>query len=93
MQLDARGDLSIAVIAVYTPLLLLAIQVCRRHGFKKSSGWIFLLALCLIRIVGAALDLVTYSSPSLGLFIAVAVLDSVGVSPLLLATIGILARL
>jgi hypothetical protein len=93
MQLNARGDVSIVEIAVFTPLLVLALHVCLRHGFKKSSGWIFLFMLCLIRIVGGACDLVTYSSPSKGLFIAVAILDSVGISPMLLATIGILARL
>lgn len=93
MKLDARGDISVAEIAIYTPLLGLALFVCLRHGFKRSSGWIFLVALCFIRIVGGACDLVTYNSPSLGLFIAVAILDSVGISPLLLATIGILSRL
>src|SRR3569833_587359 len=61
MQLTASGDISIVEIVVYLPLLVAAVAVCLRHGFKKAEGWIFLVAVC--------------------------------VSPLLLATIGVLARL
>jgi len=93
MQLTASGDISIVEIVVYLPLLVAAVAVCLRHGFKKAEGWIFLVALCVIRIAGAACNLVTFSNLSIGLFEAVAILNSVGVSPLLLATIGVLARL
>src|SRR5437773_1735246 len=58
MQLDARGHVSIVEIVVFTPLLVLAFHICLRHGFKKSSGWIFLFMLCLIRIVGMILSIV-----------------------------------
>ena len=92
-QLDARGYVSIVELALYGPFFLAALVVCYRHGFKRTSGWIFLLILCLIRLIGAACDVATYDSPSLGLYEAVAILDSVGISPLLLATLGVLSRL
>jgi len=93
MQLDASGDVSIVEIVVYLPLLVAALAVCLRHGFKKAEGWIFLIILCVVRVAGAACNLVAFNNPSIGLFEAVAILNSVGVSPLLLATIGVLARL
>jgi hypothetical protein len=93
MQLDGREILSAVEIALYSPFLIAALAVCFRHGFKRAEGWIFLLLLCLIRLVGAACDISTHNSPSQGLYVTVAILDSIGISPLLLATLGILSRL
>jgi hypothetical protein len=93
MHLNARGGVSIAELFIYTPSLLLAVVVCSRHGFQRSSGWIFTLILCLVRIVGASCQLATYHGESSGLVKAAVILDSVGVSPLLLATLGLLSRL
>ncbi|KAH8894487.1 hypothetical protein GQ53DRAFT_683131, partial [Thozetella sp. PMI_491] len=93
MQLDGRGGVSIAELAIYSPLLVFALFVCRRHGFRRSSGWIFIVILCIIRILGSTLYLIASSSPSPGLYQAVFTLDSMGISPLLFATLGLLSRL
>lgn len=93
MQLDDTGRVAVAEIILYTPCLFASFAVCLRQGFKRSSGWIFLLALCLVRLSGAACTLVAYSSPSTGVFEASIILDSVGISPLLLASLGGLSRL
>jgi len=79
-------------LIVYFPALIDAVIVCSRHGFGRSSGWVFTLILCLVRIVGACCQLATYHSETKGLFEAVVILDSIGISPLLLATLGLLSR-
>jgi hypothetical protein len=91
-KFDAQGGISILELIVYFPALLVATIVCFRHGFGRSSGWIFVLILCLIRIIGACCELATYSSYTKGLLEAVIILEAVGISPLLLATLGLLSR-
>lgn len=93
MHFDAHGWVSIVELVVYTPSLIAAFIICSRHGFKRSSGWIFTLILCLVRIIGAACQLVTYYDRSPDIIKATLILDSIGVSPLLLATLGLLSRL
>jgi len=79
-------------LIIYLPAIVVAAIVCSRHGFGRSGGWIFTLILCLVRIVGACCQLATYHSETKGLIEAVIILDSIGVSPLLLATLGLLSR-
>ncbi|KAK3173483.1 hypothetical protein OEA41_006812 [Lepraria neglecta] len=92
MKFNAHGGISILELFLYFPSFLVAVYICYRHGFGRSSGWIFTLILCLIRIIGACCQLATYHSESQGLFETTIILDSVGVSPLLLATLGLLSR-
>jgi len=92
MKFDSHGGVSIFELVVYFPALVVAVIVCSRHGFGRSSGWVFTLVLCLVRIIGACCQLATYHSETKGLFEAVVILDSIGISPLLLATLGLLSR-
>ncbi|KAI5456031.1 hypothetical protein BGZ63DRAFT_418066 [Mariannaea sp. PMI_226] len=93
MGIDARGGISIAELIVYIPAIVLSIIVCSRHGFKRSSGWLYTLLLCFVRIIGAICQLITYSNKSEGLIRATLIIDSIGLSPLLLATLGMISRL
>ncbi|KAK5716597.1 hypothetical protein LTR15_009488 [Elasticomyces elasticus] len=92
MTFDGAGGVSVVELIVYFPALVIAIFVCSRHGFGRSSGWIYTMILCLVRIVGACCQLATYKSQSTGLLEADLILESVGISPLLLATLGLLSR-
>lgn len=92
MKFNSEGGVSVFELLIYFPSLVVAAIVCSRHGFGRSSGWIFTLILCLVRIVGACCQLATYSSLTKGLLEAVVILDSIGISPLLLATLGLLSR-
>jgi hypothetical protein len=89
-----HGHDTIAVLELifYIPTTLLAIYVCFKHGFKRSSGWLYTLILCQIRIIGGVCQFISNKNPSTGLLQAIFILDSVGLSPLLLATLGILNR-
>jgi len=93
MHLDNHGYVSIAELVVYIPCLILAFVVCLRHGFKRSSGWIFVLILSAIRIAGSICRLLTYNNPTVGLIKATLIIDSIGIAPLLLTALGVLSRL
>lgn len=92
MKFNSRGGVSILELCIYFPSLIVAIIICSRHGFNRSSGWVFTLILCLIRIIGACCQLATYHDQSSGLLETTLILDFVGISPLLLATLGLLSR-
>jgi hypothetical protein len=93
MTINYRHGITILEIIVYTPTLFLALWMAFHHGFKKSSGWYFFNIFSLARIVGAACYLATIQSPSnVNLYIAWAVCTSIGLSPLILACIGLLSR-
>ncbi len=93
MRLDNHGYVSIVELIVYIPCLILGFMVCLRHGFKRGSGWIFVLILSAIRIAGSICQLLTYNNPTEGLFKATAILESIGIAPLLLVVLGVLSRL
>ena len=92
MEFNARGGVSILELCIFFPSLIGALLICHRHGFNRSSGWIFTLILCLVRVIGACCQLATYHDLSSGLIKTTIILDSVGLSPLLLATLGLLSR-
>lgn len=93
MAIDYRHGISILEIVVYSPTLFISVWMAFHHGFKKSSGWVFFILFCLARIVGAACYLATIQYPSnVNLYITWAVCTSLGLSPLLLACIGLLSR-
>jgi hypothetical protein len=90
---DTRGWVSVVELIVYIPALVVAAIICSRHGFSKSAGWIYTLILCVVRIAGAGCQLYSYHDHSSGLIQATIIIDSIGLSPLLLATLGMLSRL
>ncbi|KAJ6443598.1 hypothetical protein O9K51_04777 [Purpureocillium lavendulum] len=93
MALGDQGYLSIAELIVYAPATVIAFIVCSRHGWHRASGWLYTLILCVVRITGAICQLITYSDNSDGLQRATLIIDSIGLSPLLFATLGMLSRL
>ncbi|KAF2677625.1 hypothetical protein K458DRAFT_377896 [Lentithecium fluviatile CBS 122367] len=92
MGFTKQSGVSVLELILYFPALAVAAIVCKRHGFNRSSGFIFTLVLCIVRITGACCQLAMNHSSSKGLIEAVLILESVGLSPLLLATLGLLSR-
>jgi len=92
MGLDARGGISLGQVLVYVPILLVSAVLVRRHGFKRQAGWIFLVVLSIVRIVGGACHVAAEESsdPSTTLITTFSILESAGLSPLMLATVGFL---
>ncbi len=93
MKLDSAGAVAIVELIVFIPALIASIIVCARHGFARSSGWIYTIVLCVVRIGGAICQLVARNNPSHGVISAALIFDSIGLSPLLLSTLGLISRL
>ncbi|PMD12646.1 hypothetical protein NA56DRAFT_740324 [Hyaloscypha hepaticicola] len=93
MTLSNLNDLSIVELIGYTPACFCSTLLCIRHVFGLNKGWIFPLIFSLIRIAGASLELATiYSPASVPLLTSATLLSSIGLSPLLLTTLGLLNR-
>ena len=87
-------SLDIAELAIFSPLLFLTLIVIYRHGIHRQSGWIYLSIFCLIRIIGGALGIAAERNPSnVSDLEWSAILGSIGISPLLLASLGLLKRM
>jgi hypothetical protein len=85
--------IAIAELCIYAPIFPLIFIIVLRHGFKRQSGWIYLAIFCIVRIAGAALKILSSEHPlSIDDAEWAAILQSVGLSPLLLATMGLLKR-
>ncbi|KAL2811475.1 hypothetical protein BJX63DRAFT_433322 [Aspergillus granulosus] len=85
---------AIAELAVYIPTTLVTVFVVLRHGFHKQLGWIYLSIFCVVRVVGAVLQILSHSDPSKTDDLKWAIiLQSVGLTPLILASLGLLKRI
>jgi hypothetical protein len=91
--MHSRDVVSVVELLFFIPTAILAIITCCKHGFNRSSGWIYTLILCIVRIIGATCQFLSHSNHSSGLIQATIIIDSIGLSPLLLATLGMLSRL
>ncbi|PYI33324.1 hypothetical protein BP00DRAFT_326523, partial [Aspergillus indologenus CBS 114.80] len=84
---------AIAELIVYIPIALLAIFVVIRHGFYKQLGWIYLCIFSGIRVAGATMEIRSVRDPdNTDNKEWATILQSVGLSPLLLSTLGLLKR-
>jgi len=92
--LDSRGGLAVADLIFYIPTLPLALYICVKHGFGRTSGFLFLVILALIRIIGSLMEIaLETSTPTQALQTGALVLSAIGLSPLLLAALGLLQRI
>lgn len=83
-----------AEICVYVPIFILTIIVVFRHGFQKQLGWIYLAIFCIVRVAGAGFKVESVHHPTNSTDVEwAAILQSVGLSPLLMASLGLLKRM
>ena len=93
-MISERDAIAIAEIVFYVPALVIAITLAVRHGFRRSSGWRFLLTFALARLIQSGLQLGTIADPkNTSLYIGVFILLTVAILPLELCTLGLLSRL
>jgi len=79
----------IAQLVVFAVFFQPSIYVLFKHGKRGILGWFCVQSFCLVRIVGSVLEIIqekNNTTSSLGTLI----LTSIGLSPLLLACLGIL---
>ncbi|KAL4942031.1 hypothetical protein BDV06DRAFT_222531 [Aspergillus oleicola] len=84
---------AIAELIVYIPTALVTFFVLFRHGVAKQLGWIFLSIFSVVRIAGAIVQLVSNANPeNVKLLEWAVILTSVGLSPLMMASLALLKR-
>ena len=85
--------IAISELCVYIPIFILTVVVMIRHGFQRQLGWIYLVIFCIIRLAGAGFKIESVHNPTNRTDIEwSAILQSVGLSPLLMASMGLLKR-
>ncbi|OAX35101.1 hypothetical protein K503DRAFT_858818 [Rhizopogon vinicolor AM-OR11-026] len=89
MTLDAQGILAAVTIAIYVPVLLISFKLVAKH---RSIGWILLLVFCMIRVLGGSLLVAAedITPVNTSLYLGGYALESSGLSPLLMCTLGLL---
>lgn len=92
--LDPFDRIAAAEVAIWSIFLIGGIFLCIRHGFSRSSGWVFLVLLSLARIIGSALRLATVNDPTnQSLYIGWAICSGLGTAMLVTVNIGLMSRL
>ena len=92
MTFDYRDIVNVVELVVYVPTFFTALYVAYRHGISRSSGWVFLVFFALIRIVGAVAFLITLTNHAIGIYITAAICEGIGLSPLIMSSVGLLSR-
>ena len=88
--LDMLDRISIAMLAIYTPILLVSLSLCARRGHGRILPWMFLCFFTVIRLVGAAMQLSTIRKGtlrSLNLYVGGRLCTWIGLNPLFLAVL------
>lgn len=80
--------ISILTVSFYAVFILPTFYIWRRHGRPGFLAYKFVYAFCAIRIAGSALSIAAESDASLET--AAAIVNSIAISPLLLAALGVL---
>ena|ERR1700761_9339383 len=90
--LDSITSLAIAELIIYLLLLPIVSFLLVRHRIQGLLGWIYLIAFCILRIVASGLQINDHVQESHGKppSTTAAIVNSVGVSPLILAIAGVI---
>lgn len=90
--LTASDGIAIWKLVYYSACLIACIVVTIRHGFAKGSGWVFLLIFTIVRLISSSTQIAATFVESDGLQTCAEITSLIGLSPLLLASLGLLSR-
>ena len=97
-MLDYQSIVSVVSIVLYTVFALFAIWLCSRKAFGSITPWVFLLAFCILRILGNAFQLAVQNSKGDNktndsqLVTGAAICSSIGIGPLLIIATQLLRQ-
>lgn len=94
--LDSTASLAVAELVFFSLALLVSAAVVFRHGFSRQAGWVFLVILCILRIIGSSATLYIHTHaypPSTSVLELATITSSIGTAPLLMALLGVLGRI
>ncbi|KAI0480528.1 hypothetical protein GGR56DRAFT_671629 [Xylariaceae sp. FL0804] len=87
------NGIAVAELIYYLPTGGIAIYLASKHGFRRANGWIFLILMSVIRCVGAGINLAEIHWPDNSTLATTSgTLQSIGLSPLILAALGLIHR-
>lgn len=86
---NAEHTLYIVSLLVYAALAQPVLFIWWRHGRHGFLGWFYLQLLCLVRAIGAIVELKAIANNTTS-SVGVVIVNSVGLSPLLLGCLGIM---
>jgi hypothetical protein len=90
-MISTKEAIGIAEIIIFAPLYPVTLYLAYRHSFYKQLAWFFLFLLCGLRIASGGLAIATTHDPqNVTEAVWAVILGSIGLSPLLLATMGLL---
>ncbi|KAF2213564.1 hypothetical protein CERZMDRAFT_90483 [Cercospora zeae-maydis SCOH1-5] len=94
VSLTTHGILAIAEIAFFAPAFVISVGLCIKQNCIRNLGWFYMVMISILRLVGAScvLYMETQNSYSSGLQETAAITSAVGTAPLLLALLGLVAR-
>lgn len=93
-MISSSEILDIVEIVYFGPALLASAFVCVKHGFSRESGWLLLVILSLVRVIGASTGIAAVEDPTnTNLVICSLIMAGIG-STLMVATLtGIVNRI
>jgi hypothetical protein len=90
-MITTREAIGIAEIIIFAPLCPITLYLSYRHSFFKQLAWLFLFLLCGLKIASGSLTIsITNDPENVTEAVWAAILASIGLNPLLLATMGLL---
>jgi hypothetical protein len=95
-HLDSDASLAVAQIAFFGAAIPFALAATLRQGMSRQAGWIFLVILCILRLIGGSATVYIHTHtypPSTGLLELATITSSIGTAPLLMALLGLLSRI
>lgn len=94
MVLTHRQILDIVILAYYAIAFILSLWLVVKHGFARQIGCFYLALLAILRLIGAGTGYASINHPASQELLETSVIcTSIGISPLLLALLGILSRI
>ncbi|KAH7356615.1 hypothetical protein BKA65DRAFT_592193 [Rhexocercosporidium sp. MPI-PUGE-AT-0058] len=91
-MLTSRDQLSISQFIIYSPVLLISIYLTLRNRWKRLQ-WPYIATLATIRIIGSILAIKASQSSDADFVTTAAILNGVGLSPLVLTMLGFVQEL
>lgn len=76
----------------FVPALPLAIYVTYKHGIRREAGWLTLIILALVRIIGASTGIAAVQTGSINLYICYYVTSNIGSTLLVASLTGLVNR-
>lgn len=92
-MIPAEESIAIGELVVYPLVLIDVIFVLIRHGLKREAGFFFLASFTLVRIIGAGFQIAAVKNPTQSNITGATILQSMGLSPLLMSSSALLKRM